>query len=64
VSKHHLIEAQKLLHPDDKGSGWAPPPTPEDVALAQIHVLMAIAGHLGDISAELTMLREGIASRD
>jgi hypothetical protein len=59
-----MIEAQKLLHGDDKGSGWAPPPTPDDVGLAQVHVLMQIAGHLGDISAELHMLRETLASRD
>jgi hypothetical protein len=63
VSGDHMGEARKLLHPDDKGSGWAPPPTPEEVAIAQVHVLMQIAGHLGDISAELTMLREGLSSR-
>jgi hypothetical protein len=64
VSNDHFIEAQKLL---GMGLGEAAfqrgdMPGPEVVALA--HVLMQLAEHMGDISAELTMLREAIASRD
>jgi hypothetical protein len=66
VSNDHFIEAQKLL---GMGLGEAAfqrgdMPGPEVVALAQVHVLMQLAEHMGDISAELTMLREAIASRD
>jgi hypothetical protein len=35
-------------------------PGPEVVALAQVHVLMQLANHMGDISAELTRIREAI----
>jgi hypothetical protein len=64
VSNHHFIEAQKLLITDNKGSGYFPPVTPENVALAQVHALLQIADHMSDISAELHMLRETLASRD
>lgn len=64
ASNHHLIEAQRLLAPDDQGSGYAPPPSPETVALAQVHVLMQVAHHLGSIDDELTAIREAISNRE
>ncbi|HEY2286905.1 MAG TPA: hypothetical protein VGH88_14310 [Streptosporangiaceae bacterium] len=49
----HLTRARDLLHTDDRGSGLYPPVSPEHVALAQVHTLMAIAEELGRIRAAL-----------
>jgi hypothetical protein len=62
MSNGHFIEARKLL---GMGLGEAAlqrgdMPGPEVVALAQVHVLMQLADHMGDISAELTRIREAI----
>jgi hypothetical protein len=56
----HFTEAQDLLRTDDKGSGYFPPVSPENVAPAQVHAVLQVAEHLGNIVVELSEIRQAM----
>jgi hypothetical protein len=59
VMSTRLSKAQELLHTDDKGSGYFPPVSPESVALAQVHALLAIAQELARAAGRWSRARPG-----